>query len=95
MKNMEEWEALKKNAHETYNGGHNEEATNHAFHHGMNTGFNVAEKFITQALAQREREIEKLLYTEGGFLREDENVASDILSKLQETEKKDIDARWG
>ena len=52
-------------------------------------------KAVEKALAQREREIEKLLYTEGGFLREDENVASDILSKLQETEKKDIDARWG
>lgn len=44
------FEQVKKNAHDMYNGGNHEKKTQEIFHHGMTTGFNVAENFFWDAL---------------------------------------------
>lgn len=38
----------RKYAHDTFNGGHHEKATNEAFHHGMDTAFNLLDALLAK-----------------------------------------------
>lgn len=47
---LENFSEMRKSVDDTYNGGYHEKETNHAFHHGMMTVFNVYDAFAQAAL---------------------------------------------
>lgn len=75
---------IRKSCHDTYNGGWNEEKTNKAFHHGINTAFSVIEESLLTLLPiHHTQSLQRIQELEGAL----EKVKSEIPTLWGDCEK--------